>query len=415
MIEKTMLYYGRHNITPDDIQQVIDVLQSDLITTGPVAAQFETLFAQYVGARHAIVVCNGSAALNLAIQAARIGPGDRVITSPNTFLASANCAPMAQAIPDFADIDPVTYNLCPQWLEENWKADTAAVIPVHYGGGSADMKSIYQIAHSRGAIVIEDACHAVGGSIESDGTTRKIGGHPWSDMTVFSFHPVKTMTTGEGGILVTDDDQLAARARMLRTHGMVRDLPQTVGLGLPDYDERGPWYYEMQELGFNYRITDFQCALGISQLSRLDQVVAQRRAIVAQYNEAFAHCDLLTIPRLRNPKEIDCTSWHLYTLLFDFEAIGKSRTEVMTELRSHGVGTQVLYIPVHLQPWYRKTWGYSAGKCPCAEQVYQKTLSLPLFPTMSPSEVQHVIGSVLSVIKPPVLSSLPRPLDPPNG
>lgn len=393
-----MIPYGRQDVTDEDIARVADVLQSDYLTTGPVTQDFEKAFAEYIGAKHAVVVCNATAALHLAMVVAGIGSGDRVVTSPNTFLASANCAAFVGATPDFADIDPVTYNLCPNSLAENWQPDTKAVIPVHYAGGPADMEAISGVARTRGAVVIEDACHAVGGAIEQNGAMAKIGGHSWADMTTFSFHPVKTMTTGEGGMLVTDNDEYAHQARLLRSHSMVRNTDQTVGLELDDDDERGPWYYEMQQLGYNYRITDFQCALGLSQLSRLDSALTRRREIVGIYNQAFADCPYLTTPRLRNQKEQEFTSWHLYTLLFDFEGIGKTRSELILELRNLGVGTQVLYIPIYLQPWYRENYGFAAGKCPRAEAYYQQTLSLPLFPSMSSQDVGHVIDSVLRVV-----------------
>ncbi len=393
-----MLQYGRQNITEEDIARVAKVLRSDLITTGPVAAEFESAFAEYIGVKHAVAVCNATAALHLAMLVAGIGPGDRVVTSPNTFLASANCAAFVGATPDFADIDPVTYNLCPESLEEHWQSDTKAVIPVHYAGGPADLEQISQIARSHGAIVIEDACHGIGGSIEQHGEMKKIGSRDWADMTTFSFHPVKTLTTGEGGMLVTNNSEYAHQARLLRTHGMVRDPQSMLGLGSPDFDERGVWYYEMQHLGYNFRITDFQCALGLSQLSRLDEVILRRREIVAAYNSAFADCPLLTTPRLRNEREREFTSWHLYTLLVDFAKLELTRSDVMDRLAKRGVGTHVLYIPVYLQPWYRKTYGYSAGKCPRAERYYQRALCLPLYPSMTDADVQLVIDSIREIV-----------------
>lgn len=392
-----MLYYGRQNITEEDIEMVADALRGDLITTGPVAEKFEREFASYVGAKHAIAVCNATAALHLCMKVARVTAGDRVVTTPNTFLASANCAAFVGATPDFVDIDPVTYNLCPQSLAENWQSDTKAVVPVHFAGGSADMQAISEIAHENGAVVIEDACHAIGGEMEFEGLYKKIGGHPYADMTTFSFHPVKTMTTGEGGMIVTDNDEYAERARQLRTHGMVRAIDQTVGLEMEGYDERGLWYYEMQELGFNYRITDFQCALGLSQLSRLDDVVRRRREIVSAYNTAFADCEFVETPKLRNNLERDRTSWHLYAVQIDFDQLGITRSQLIEEMREMDVAPHVLYIPVYLQPWYRKTYGYKSGKCPNAERYYQRTLCLPLFPTMTDAEVQQVIDAFLKV------------------
>lgn len=386
-----MIPYGRQTIDESDLAVVNETLQSGWLTTGPKVAEFEQAFAAKLGAKHAIAVNNGTSALHLAMLAANVGPSDRVVTSPNTFLASANCAAFVGATPDFCDIDPVSYTLCPEQLEATWQADTKAVVAVHYAGQAADMPAIAEVARKHDAIVIEDACHAVGGKFEYDGTTHPIGGHPWADIATYSFHPVKTMTTGEGGMLVTDDDKLADRARTIRHHGMVRNAEQCSGLGDPRFDEKGPWYYEMPELGFNFRITDFQCALGLRQLDRLDEFCQRRRDIVRQYNEAFAGLDNVKPPALRNSADESLTSWHLYTLMIDFAALGKTRTQVMQSLRERGIGTQVLYIPVHLQPWYRKTFGYAPGKCPIAEDLYLQSLSIPLFPTMTDADVGTVI------------------------
>ncbi len=397
-----MIPYGKQSISDDDIQAVVEALRSDFLTTGPRVAEFESRFAELVGAKHAVAVCNATAALHLAMLAAQVGQGDRVITSPNTFLASANAAAFVGATPDFADIDPVTYNLCPKSLEANWQGDTKAVVAVDYAGQTAEMPAIAKIARERGAVVIEDACHGVAGHFSHQGNQYRTGGHPFADMTTFSFHPVKTMTTGEGGMLVTDNDEYAAAARQLRTHGMVRgEADSYQGLGHNSMNEQGTWYYEMQDLGFNYRLTDFQCALGLSQLDRLTAFISRRREIVARYNEAFSELPNLQTPGVRNEADRDLTSWHLYTVQIDFDSIGRSRTDVMQTLREQGVGTQVLYIPVHLQPWYRKTYGYEIGKCPAAESFYQKALSLPLYPAMTDQDVDDVIRCVHSVLQVP--------------
>lgn len=393
---KDFLPYGHQSISEDDIASVCEVLRSDFLTCGPKVEEFEHQFAATVGARHAVAVNSATAALHLAMRVTNVGVGDRVITSPNTFLASANAAAYVGATPDFSDIDPVSYNLDPACLKENWRPDTKAVVAVDYGGQACDMPAIAEVAREHGAIVIEDACHGVGGGFMHEGRSWKLGGHPWADITTFSFHPVKTMTTGEGGMLVTGNEEWATRARRLRSHGIERDPAHFVTSDLcPLTSEKGPWYHEMSDLGYNYRITDMQCALGLSQLKRLDRFVTRRRQIVSYYNAAFSGIPWLTRPSLRDARNRERISWHLYTLQFDFQAIGKTRTQVMTDLRQKGIGTQVLYIPVHLQPWYRQNYGYKPGKCPVAEAFYSRALSLPLYPAMSDPDVDQVIAALL--------------------
>ena len=427
-----MIPYGRQSISEDDIEAVVRSLRSDFLTCGPEVEAFEKEFAAFVGAKHAVTVCNATAALHLAMQVLDIGKGDRVVTSPNTFVASANAAAYVGATPDFLDIDPKSYNLDPVVLEQDWKSDTKAVVAVDYAGQPCNMPEIARIARSRGAYVIEDACHGTGGGFQADGRKWKLGGHPWADITTFSFHPVKTLTTGEGGILLTENDEWAAKARLLRTHGITRNQDEFTGFNDPEFSafsfqhsakpnppsairdqsplaERGPWYYEMQELGYNYRITDIQCALGRSQLKRLPEFITRRQQIVARYNEALANLDWLQPPALAPwllsdaenclLKTENLISWHLYTIQIDFPRLGKTRTAVMQELRGKGVGTQVLYIPVYLQPWYRRTYGYASGKCPNAEEFYSRALSLPLYPTMNDVDVQKVVASVKNLAK----------------
>ncbi len=396
MTQENFIPYSKQNISDDDVKAVVAALISDYLTCGPRMDEFENKFAEYVGGKHAIVVCNATAALDLTMRAAGIGSGDRVITSPNTFLSSANCAAFVGATPDFCDIDPSTYNICPDALEKMWTDDIKAVVAVSFAGQSCDMPRIHKLAKSRGAVVIEDASHGTGGGFEIDGKAYKQGGHPWADMTVFSFHPVKTLTTGEGGIVITDNDEYAQSLRQLKTHGMTRDAEQFQGLGsdTPALTEKGPWYYEMTALGHNFRITDIQCALGLSQLSRLDQIIQRRQKIVAMYNSAFAELDFLETPKTLRPQDANHVSWHLYSVQINFENLGKTRTSVMTELRERNVGSQVLYIPVYLQPFYRNTYGYAAGKCPNSETYYSKALSLPLFPSMTDPDVQRVIAAI---------------------
>jgi len=424
-----MIPYGKQSIEEDDIAAVVRALRSDFLTCGPEVEAFQREFAELVGARHAIAVCNATAALHLAMLVADIGPGHRVVTSPNTFLASANCAAYVGATPDFADIDSGSYNLSPDALEQAWRPDTRAVVAVDYAGVPANTPRIAEIARARGAIVIEDACHGVGGGFRREHNLWKLGGHPWADMTTFSFHPVKTMTTGEGGMLVTDNDEYARRACLLRTHGMVREPGrfqmsdgggQKLGVAdprptvdplssysCPLTSEKGPWYYEMQELGFNYRITDLQCALGRCQLRRLPQFITRRQEIVARYNEAFADLSWIRTPLVSEfgsqrsdlSFRLSDLSLHLYTVQIDFTGIGLTRTELMADLRERGIGTQVLYIPVHLQPWYRKTFGYGQGKCPNAEAFYTRCLSLPLYPAMTDDDVEKVVSQLKSIAR----------------
>lgn len=382
-----LLPYGRQTVDSDDAAAVSEALRSDFLTTGPTVERFERALADYCGARHAVAVANGTAALHVAMMAAGIGPNQRVLTSANTFLASANCAEFVGATADFADIDPRTYNVTADTLRAAWRDDVRAVVAVDFAGQPCNMPAIATLARERGAVVIEDASHALGTRFVYEGNVHKVGGHPWADMTTFSFHPVKTITTGEGGAILTNDDRLAERCRRFRNHGMIRI--ETVS----------PWYYEMSELGYNYRLSDIHCALGLSQLRKLDQFIVRRQEIVGIYNNAFAPLPFVVTPRTSdltpNPSLI---AWHLYVLQIDFNSLGKTRAQVMAELRRHGVGTQVHYIPVHLQPYYRRKYGYGPGKCPNAEAYYQRCLSLPLFPAMTDEDVQRVVDSVKEVV-----------------
>ncbi len=356
-----------------------------------------------IGAKHAVAVCNATTALHLAMIVAGIGQGDRVVTSPITFLASANCAAYVGAMPDFADIEMVSYTMDPEALASTWKRDTKAVVAVAYAGQSADMPKIAHIARANGAVVIEDACHGPGGGFSYEDRHWKLGAHPWADISIFSFHPVKTMTTGEGGMLVTDDEDYAQRARRLRSHGIERNQESFTTFSDGDSNSilsKGSWIYEMQELGFNYRITDFQCALGRSQLERLSRFVDRRKSIVSRYNRELRNIPYITTPSTRCVEDSGLVSWHLYTLLIDFHQIGKSRQEVMHQLRARGVGSQVLYIPVYLQPYYQQQYGYQVGMCPNAEEFYKKALSIPLAPAMTDDDIGHVIRCVNDVITP---------------
>ena len=379
-----MIPYGKQSINDADIRSVIDVLRSDWLTCGPAVERFEAALAEYCGAKHVIAVSNGTAALHVALLAAGIRAGNRVLASPNTFLASANCAEYVGASADFADIESDTHNLDPRKLEAAWSADIRAVVAVDFAGQPCDLPAIAQTARAHGALVVEDAAHSLGSRFKQAGVEYRVGSHPWADLTTFSFHPVKTITTGEGGAIATQDDELAARCRRFRSHGMIKNRPHE------------PWYYEMPEPGYNYRITDLQCALGAAQLGRIEDFIRRRQGIVDQYNRAFRALEGLKTPAVR--PENTRVSWHLYVVEIDYERLGRSRADVMARLAEKGVGTQVHYIPVHTQPYYARKYGYAEGKCPVAEAYYRACLSLPLYPAMSDADVRQVIEAVQAVL-----------------
>lgn len=380
-----MLGYGFQWIDESDIAAVVDVLKSNFLTQGPAVAKFEQELCQITGAKFCVAFSNATAALHIAVAALELGSDAEGITSPNTFLASSNCMVYNNVKPVFADIDSTSYNINPTEIENKITNKTKILIPVHFAGLPCDMKKIYKIASNHGLKVIEDAAHAIGSQYE-DGSY--VGCCKWSDMTVFSFHPVKTITTGEGGAITTNNEDLYHRLLMLRSHGTTKE---------PDLltQNPGPWYYEMQMLGFNYRMTDIQAALGYSQLQKLTHFKQRRREIIAQYNKAFE-----SLKNVATPVEPEGMSscFHLYVIQIDYEVLGKDRAQVMKELQEKGVGTQVHYIPVHTQPYYQKTFGYAYGDYPVAEQYYEKTLSLPLYPLMSDQDVDLVVRSVKEVI-----------------
>ncbi|MFA5123127.1 UDP-4-amino-4,6-dideoxy-N-acetyl-beta-L-altrosamine transaminase [Zavarzinia sp.] len=371
--------YGRQWIDEADEQAVLAVLRSDFLTQGPAVERFEAALADYVGARFCVAVANATAGLHLAYAALGLGPGDEGVTTPITFVATANAMEFLGARVRFSDIDGTSFNLDPHLLEQALSPATRVIAPVHFAGVPADMQAIEAIARRRGIPVVEDASHAIGGRYP---TGEMIGACARSAMTVFSFHPVKTITTGEGGAVTTNDPRLYEKLRDLRAHGITRDPSRLVS-------HPGPWYYEMQDLGYNYRMTEMQAALGCSQLRRLDDFRARRQAIIAAYDAAFG--DLAWFER---PLTGEGTCCHLYVGRFDFAALGRDRAGVMQRLREAGVGTQVHYIPVHLQPWYRERYGHRAGDFPVAEAYYQRCLSLPLFPRMTDEEVARVIEAV---------------------
>lgn len=376
--------YGKQYIDESDIQAVVEVLKGDYLTTGPKIGEFEKKFAEYVGVKYAVAVSSGTAALHLACLAAGFIAGDEVITTPMTFAATANSVLYTKARPVFADINPQTYNLDPAQARAKLGKKTRGIIPVHYSGLPCSMDEINDLAKKHGLTVIEDACHALGARYKDS----KIGSCRYSDMTVFSFHPVKHITTGEGGMVTTNSQELYKNLLALRSHGIVREEAQLWEAS------HGPWYYEMQQLGFNYRMTDIQAALGITQLGKLDFFVERRRQIAAYYNEALADLPL------ELPYETgDCySSYHLYVIKVKPQAM-VNREEVYLGLKKHGIQAQVHYIPVHTFPYYRRELGYKPGDFSVAEDHYERILSLPIFPKMTDEEVRKVIKTVREVIK----------------
>jgi len=385
MKQPSFIPYGRQAIDDDDIRAVVEVLKSDWLTQGPAGEHFEKAFAEFCGARFAVAVSSGTAALHLACLAAGFSPGDEVITSPITFVATANAIAYTGARPRFADIDPATADLDPKAVATHITPATRGVIPVHFAGQPADLAAFSRLAAEHDLTIIEDAAHALGATYESNGRRFKVGACAHSRMTIFSLHPVKHIATGEGGVITTNDETLALKLKQLRSHGITRDPGQMAG-------NDGPWYYEMQELGFNYRLTDIQAALGLSQLQKAGRFIARRRKIAARYNAAFAaEPSLLPLEQ----KTGTDSSWHLYVL----RTRGIARKTFFEQLRKAGLGVNVHYIPVHLQPWYRERLGYGPGDFPAAEAYYGSAVTIPLFPAMSDADVERVITTVLETAR----------------
>jgi perosamine synthetase len=390
-----VLPYGRQCIEDDDCDAVLRVLRGDWLTQGPAVGAFEEALAQSCGARYAVAVSSGTAALHLACVAAGVGPGDFGITSPITFVASANCVAYCGGTPGFADIDPHTACLDPSALDEVCaRRKPKVVIPVDFAGQPADLPAIQTVARRHGALVIEDAAHALGARYEHDGRRHLAGSCAHSDLAVLSFHPVKHITTGEGGAILTNSPELHARLQRLRTHGITRE-----GALLTQND--GPWYYEQHELGYHYRITDIQCALGLSQLRKLGRFVERRRALVDRYREALAGLagDLTLL--LEGPGKQ--SSYHL--LVARIEGGAPRRRLVFDALAARNIRCQVHYIPVHLQPWYREHAGTRAGDFPRAEAFYSGCVSLPLFPAMADRDVDRVADALSAALVESRLSS----------
>lgn len=378
--------YGRQNITDDDILAVIETLKSDYLTQGPKIPEFERVFAEYCGCKYACMVSNGTAALHLCAMALDIRPGDKIITTPITFVASANGFRYCGAEIVFCDINPDTYLMDLDKLETILKSSPAgtykAVVPVDFAGYPIDVERLRSLADEYGFAIVEDACHAPGGAlIDRQGNVNRIGNSRYADLTVFSFHPVKHIATGEGGAITTNNKELYDKLCLFRTHGITKD-PNLLN------ENHGGWYYEMQELGYNYRITEFQAALGISQLKRLDWSISRRNEIAKKYDEAFAGTSIRTPFRAKNVLH----AFHLYIIQVE------NRKELYDYLRANNIFSQVLYIPAHTMPYY-KQYGWKLGDMPIAEEYYSKCLALPMFPTLTDEEQSWVIEKVCEFLR----------------
>ncbi|MDU9048379.1 MAG: UDP-4-amino-4,6-dideoxy-N-acetyl-beta-L-altrosamine transaminase [Candidatus Electrothrix sp. Rat3] len=383
-----MIPYGWQDINQQDIDEVVAVLRSDWLTQGPKVPEFEQAVAMYCSAKYAVAVNSATSALHIACLALGLSEGDYLWTSPNTFIASANCALYCGASVDFVDIDPRTYNMSVAALEEKLISAEKqgklpkVVVPVHFAGQSCEMATIKKLGGKYGFSILEDASHAIGGKYRDE----PIGNCRFSDITVFSFHPVKIITTGEGGMALTNNSELAQRMARLRTHGITRDAD------LMTEEPHGPWYYQQIELGFNYRITDIQAALGVSQLQRLDEFILRRHEIAERYNAAFEHLQLI-----RPWQHSDCFSaYHLYVVRLQSQ-INKLRLNVFNQLRASEIGVNIHYIPIHTQPFYRKL-GFKVTDFPEAEGYYQEAISLPMYPTLSANQQTQVIETLQAIL-----------------
>jgi len=386
-VRQKLLPYGRQSLDDEDIQAVVEVLKSDWLTTGPKVDEFEEQFAEWIGARYALSFSSGTAALHGAAFAAGLGPGDQAITTPLTFCATANCVLYQGATPVFADVSSDTLNLDPVEVSEKLSARASsrvkAIIAVDYAGHPAALEELAELAKGQAprAVLIEDACHALGAEYHG----QRVGGI--ADMTVFSFHPVKHLTTGEGGMVATNDAGLAQTLRRFRNQGISSEARQR--------QETGQWFYEMVLLGFNYRLTDIACALGLSQLPKLGPNLARRREIAAKYTAAFRSVPGLIPPSVRAGVN---SAWHLYPIRLDLPKLTADRAQIFRALRAENIGVSVHYIPVHLHPYYRQQFGHRDGECPVAEAAYGRLISLPMFHGMTDGDVADVMGAVGKVI-----------------
>lgn len=384
-----MIYYGKQDINEADIQAVEAVLRSDFLTQGPAIERFEQRVAQYCGVKYAVAVCNATSALHIACLAVGLGKGDLLWTSPITFVASANCARYCDADVDFVDIDENTYNMSVSALEQKLQEAKRQgrlpkiVVPVHMAGQSCDMRAIKKLSEEYGFTLLEDASHCIG----ADYADTKVGSCAYSDMAVLSFHPVKIITTGEGGMVLTNDAALYERLCLYRSHGITRDPRHMTK------ESDGDWYYQQVALGFNYRMTDIQAALGASQMDRLDAFVARRRALAARYDE------LLRDLPLKTPFVMDGAqpSWHLYIVRIDFDRVHKTKQQIFAKMREKGIALNLHYIPVHTQPYY-EALGFHAEDCPAAVEYYREALTLPLYPSMTDAEQEMAARALREVL-----------------
>jgi perosamine synthetase len=379
-VRSTLLPYGRQSIEEDDIQSVVDVLRSDWLTTGPKVGEFEEAFAARVGANYAVSFSSGTAALHGAAFAAGLKPGDEAVTTPMTFAATANCVLYQGATPVFADVSADTLNLDPEKAAARITPRTRAIMAVDYAGHPADLDAILELAARHGLVVIEDACHSLGAEYHG----RRVGSI--AHMSVFSFHPVKHVATGEGGMVTTDRSDFAEALRRFRNHGISSDARQR--------QAEGQWFYEMVLLGFNYRLTDIACALGVSQLKKLESNVARRREIAVRYTKAFRNLSCVIVPSVRSKVN---PAWHLYPIRMNPAQLNTDRAGVFRALRAENIGVNVHYIPVHLHPYYRDQFGYRGGEYPVAETAYEQLISLPMFHGMSDQDADDVIAAVNKV------------------
>lgn len=383
-----MIFYGKQSIDQNDIDAVVEVLKSDFLTQGPAIEKFEKCVAEYCGAKYAVAVTSATAALHISCLATGLGKGDILWTSPITFTASANCGRYCGADVDFVDIDPSTYNMSIAELEKKIQAaeiKPRVVVPVHLAGQSCEMDKIYKLSQKYGFKVIEDASHAIG----ADYKETKVGCCKYSDMTVFSFHPVKIVTTGEGGMVLTNDKDLYEKLVLYRSHGITRDPKLMTGTA------DGPWYYQQIDLGFNYRMTDMQAALGYSQMQKVNEFVSKRRYLAKRYNELLKNINGIQLP---DQNEDTKSSWHLYVVRVDFSKISKTKNQIFAEMKEKGICLNLHYIPVHTQPYYENL-GFKGGDFPNSEKYYEEAFTLPLYYSLTDEQQDHIVKSLVEVLQ----------------